>query len=86
MPAGPRVLLIEGVGASRLSLAEHLDLTVWVHTPFGEIECRERARLVAGSVDENLQRNWMSSEAAFLAADHPWSRAEFIVSGASDMK
>jgi hypothetical protein len=86
VPAGTRVLLIEGVGASRLSLAEHLDLTVWVHTPLGIIECRERARLAAGSVDENLQRDWMSSEVAFLAADRPWSRAEFIVSGVSDMK
>jgi hypothetical protein len=86
VPAGTRVLLIEGVGASRLSLAAYLDLSVWIHTPLGEIECRERARLAAGSVDENLQRDWMSSEVAFLAADRPWSRAEFIVSGASDMK
>jgi hypothetical protein len=86
VPAETRVLIIEGVGASRLSLAEHLDMTIWVHTPLDEIERRERARLAAGSVDDNLQRDWMSSELAFLAADGPWSRTEFVVSGASDMK
>jgi pantothenate kinase len=83
VPAGTSVLIIEGVGSSRWSLAEHLDLTIWVQTPPDEMERRERARLAAGTVDEKLQRDWTSSEVAFLAADRPWSRAEFIVSGAS---
>ncbi|WP_084343460.1 uridine kinase family protein [Piscicoccus intestinalis] len=81
VPAGTRVLLVEGVGSSRRSLTDHLDAAVWVHTPLAEVERREAERIRTGHVDAGLQHDWMTAELAFLADDRPWERADLVVSG-----
>ena len=81
VPAGTRVLVVEGVGSSRRSLAPLVDVAVWVRTPFEEVLRREAARAAAGESTEQLQREWMAAELPFLAADRPWSRAAVLVDG-----
>lgn len=81
VPAGTRVLVVEGVGASRAELAPWIDVACWVHTPFDVVLRREDDRIAAGESDADLSRDWLSAEAAFLAADRPWSRADVVVAG-----
>ena len=85
VPAGVDVVLVEGVGASRQSLAPHLDAAVWVQSDADEANRRGIER------DITLGRNraeavafwdeWMVQELPFLAADRPWERADLVVCG-----
>jgi uridine kinase len=85
VPEGVRVLVLEGVGAGRASLAAHADGVVWVQSD------RELARERGIRRDVELGRTpdeaaafwdeWMSAEEPFLAADRPWERAALVVNG-----
>ncbi|NAZ87526.1 hypothetical protein GTR00_15690 [Kineococcus sp. T90] len=81
VPAGTRVLVVEGVGSSRRALAPLVDAAAWVSTPFEEVLRREAARAAAGRSTPRLQRDWMAAELPFLAADRPWTRAAVLVDG-----
>ncbi len=80
-----RTLVVEGVGACRVSLAEHADLTVWVQSD------RTAARESGIARDISLGRtpgqarefwdDWMSAEDPFQAESRPWNRARLIVRG-----
>ncbi len=83
VPAGTRVLVVEGVGSSRAELRPWLDLAVWVHTPVATVLDREAERIRTGHTEAALSQDWLPAEAAFLAADRPWSRADVVVSGTS---
>jgi hypothetical protein len=84
VPSRP-VLIVEGVGAGRASLASRADLVVWVQSDRHQAHRRGIAR------DEELGRSaaeaeafwdeWMRAEEPFLAADRPWTRASLIVNG-----
>jgi hypothetical protein len=84
VPPGP-ILIVEGVGAGRASLAARADLVVWLQSD------RDQARRRGIARDEELGRSaadaeefwdeWMRSEEPFLAADQPWTRASLIVNG-----
>lgn len=85
IPAGTRILVVEGVGAGRAELAARADLVVWVQSD--ALEARRRG--VARDVDlgrtlaqaEDFWDEWGSFEDPFLAADRPWERADFVVLG-----
>ncbi|HSU75372.1 MAG TPA: hypothetical protein VLI66_10550 [Terrabacter sp.] len=81
--APERVLVLEGVGAGRASLATHADAVVWVQSD--RMEARERGirrDIELGRTPEAAERfwdDWMGAEEPFLAADRPWERAALVV-------
>src|SRR6478735_9365518 len=84
VPEGVGVLVLEGVGAGRASLAAHADAVVWVQSD--RLEARERGLrrdVELGRTPEEAERfwdEWMSAEEPFLAGDRPWERADLVVS------
>lgn len=84
VPTGTRVVLVEGVGATRRELDDLLDVRVWVDTDRATAARREADRVAAGTTDADLSREWLAAEEEFLADQRPWERARFVVSGAPD--
>ena len=84
-----QLLIIEGVGASRLELTDWLDAAVWVQSDFAEAERRGIARDVASGVNGDADatmafwHTWMAEELPFFERDRPWERADLIVAGTS---
>lgn len=83
VPEGVRVLVLEGVGAGRASLAAHADAVVWVQSDRLEARARGLRRDVElGRTPEEAEQfwdGWMGAEEPFLAADRPWERASLVV-------
>ncbi|GAA1976708.1 hypothetical protein GCM10009817_16260 [Terrabacter lapilli] len=83
VPEGVRVLVLEGVGAGRASLASRADAVVWVQSD--RLEARERGLrrdVELGRTPEEAKEfwdGWMGAEEPFLAADRPWERASLVV-------
>jgi energy-coupling factor transporter ATP-binding protein EcfA2 len=79
------ILVVEGVGAGRASLAAEAALVVWVQSD------RDEARRRGLERDEQLGRtrvealafwdDWMRAEEPFFATDRPWRRADLVVNG-----
>ncbi len=84
VPPG-RVLLVEGVGVSRASLADRAELVVWVQSDHEEARRRGIERDVGfgrtPAEAEAFWDEWMRSEDPFLADDRPWTRAALLVNG-----
>jgi pantothenate kinase len=85
IPSGTTLLLVEGVGASRASLVDRYDATVWVSADEQERRRRGVARdVVLGRTEveaEEFWDTWQSEEDPFLAADRPWERATVVSCG-----
>lgn len=83
--APTRILVVEGVGAGRAELARQADVVIWVQSDQAEARRRGVVRDVAlgrpPTEAEAFWDEWASSEDPFLAADRPWTRADFIVNG-----
>jgi hypothetical protein len=88
VPAGAEVVLVEGVGSSRLALRPWLDAAVWVQCDANRANRRgiERDITLGRTRDEAVAfwDEWMERELPFLAADRPWERAEVVVCGTPD--
>ena len=84
-----RLLIIEGVGASRTELAAWLDAAIWVQSDFAEAERRGLARDIASGVNGDAEttiafwHTWMAEELPFFERDRPWERADLVVAGTS---
>jgi pantothenate kinase len=85
VPAGTRVLIVEGVGASRRALAPVLDATAWVQADAALLERRNEGRIAAGDTTAGGHRAWMAEEDPFLLADRPWERATVVVAGTPEL-
>jgi hypothetical protein len=85
VPAGARALLVEGVGATRRTLAPLLDATVWVQADAVELDRRNEARIAAGEIAPADYRAWMAEEEPFLLDDRAWERAGVIVAGTPEL-
>jgi hypothetical protein len=89
VPAGTSIVVLEGVGASRASLAGLVDATVWVSSD--EVERHRRG--VERDVElgrtqteaEDFWELWQSEEVPFLEADRPWDRATVVTCGTPDL-
>ncbi|MCE0534091.1 hypothetical protein LWF15_01035 [Kineosporia rhizophila] len=85
VPADAPMLIIEGIGVSRRSLAPYLDFVVWVQSDPDEARRRGLARdmLQRSDLDEETAarewEEWEVEEIPFLADDQPWERADAIV-------
>ncbi len=67
VPAGCPLVVVAGTGSSRVGLASLLDATIWVQADEGEALRRVPSRA--------------PQEAAFLAGDRPWDRADLVLCG-----
>ena len=80
VPPG-RVVIVEGVYASRCELAEFYDLRVWV-------ECPREIRLARGlardgeGARQRWDQDWMPAEDRCLEQHRPRERADLVASGA----
>jgi uridine kinase len=80
------VLIIEGVGAGRLSLNSEKTLLIWVQADTAKIYQRGISRDIlkekrSKSEAEAFWANWKSYEDPFLAKEKPWERADLIICG-----
>ena len=85
VPAGTRVLLVEGVGVTRRALAPLLDATVWVQSDAAEMVRRDAVRVAAGETSPAAYAAWMAEENPFQLADRAWERATVIVCGTPEL-
>ena len=78
VPAGARLLVVEGVGSGRRAFSPWLDAVVWVQSDRPEAERRGIER---DGGDVGFWEEWEAEERPFLAADRPWERAVLAVCG-----
>jgi uridine kinase len=86
VPANADVLVVEGVGAGRASLASLADLVVWVQSDRVEARRRgiERDASYGTRTPEEAEafwEEWMAAEEPLLAHERPWTRADLVVNG-----
>jgi hypothetical protein len=95
VPAGCRLLVIEGDGAGRREVGQLLDALIWVQSDEREAARRDLARAVhADAIDgANLPADgspsdsaaWMAEEIPFNTAQRTWERADLIVCGTPEI-
>lgn len=81
IPADAALVIVEGVGASRIDLAHHFDDTVWVQADLSDVDRRNAERVESGETHESGVTGWMAEEFPFLELDQPWQRASYITAG-----
>lgn len=79
VPASTRLLIVEGVGASRHEAAPLVDAAIWVQSDADEARRRCLARHGADAGASAFWQEWMDEEGPFLAGQRPWERADVIV-------
>lgn len=85
VPATCEVLIIEGVGASRLEVWPWLTASIWVQSDMHESQRRGIARDGDTEATRRLWTEWLREENLFLAAQQPWQRATVIVNGTPEI-
>lgn len=91
VPAGAPLVLVEGVGSSRVGLRSLLDAAIWVQADDSEANRRGIARDAltpehAGEAAATaFWREWLAQERPFLARDRPWDRADIILCGTPEL-
>ncbi len=75
------LVIIEGVGVSRRSLAPLLDAALWVQSDMHEARRRGIERDGATPEDIAFWDEWDREELPFMARDRPWERAFAVVCG-----
>jgi hypothetical protein len=78
VPAGCRAVVVEGVGAGRLDLADLVDALVWIQSDAADARTRGIAR---DRGDVAFWNEWEAAEVPFLDQDRPWERADVVVAG-----
>lgn len=82
--AGAGLVLVEGSGSARRSLAPWLDGSIWVQVD--ATSGRERLRRRDGD-DPRTRRfiaDWEREEEPFMLAEQPWARCSWVVDSAED--
>lgn len=85
VPSSARLVVVEGVGASRRSLTTLLDAAVWVQSDHEEATRRGIARDGGTPEAEAFWYEWAAEEERFLAVDRPWERALVTLCGTPDL-
>jgi len=82
---GCEVVIVEGVGASRLEVWPWLTASIWIQSDMEEAERRGIARDGGTEEARRFWMDWMREENEFLAEQQPWTRASAIVNGTPAM-
>jgi hypothetical protein len=83
LPAGLDLVVIEGVGAGRSTLAGSMGAIIWVQADLDVSEHRNRRRVEAGELDAAGYAAWMAEESPFQDTERTWERADLVVSGSA---
>lgn len=86
VPEAARLVMVEGVGAGRRELADHVDGIVWVHADRDATRRRDAARIAVGEGSADTYAAWMREEVPFLAEQRPWERAFAVVAGSPRLR
>jgi mannitol-1-/sugar-/sorbitol-6-phosphatase len=78
VPSDTRIVLVEGVGATRTELSGWLDASIWVQT---DQELAWERTVALDRDPPGFVEDWMREETTHLDADQPWTRATAFVSG-----
>lgn len=81
LPGGLQLLILEGVGASQPSVADLVDVVIWVETDEPTRLARDVVRTEAGEMPPADYTSWMAEENAHVTASRPWEQATFVVNG-----
>lgn len=87
LPGELSVLIVEGVGASRLAFHDQLDAAIWVQSDAAAARDAGLARDIATGVNGDAAGAaafwdlWQAEEFPFLEEDQPWTRATASVAG-----
>jgi uridine kinase len=79
VPAGS-VVVVEGVSSTRAELGAPWDLTVWVDAP-REVRLRRARERDGAAMQRRWLDDWLPSEEAYAAREHPQDRVDLIVNG-----
>lgn len=82
VPAGAPMVVVEGVGISRRTLAPLFDACVWVQSDFDDANRRGIERQGSSREETDFWWEWDRQEQPFLADDRPWLRADVVICGA----
>jgi hypothetical protein len=84
VPADTALLLVEGTGSTRRSLALWLDATVWVQVDTALAEGRLRERDGDTPAIRRHIAEWVREEDPFMLREQPWARCRWVVSSTAD--
>lgn len=76
------LMIIEGVGSSRLNFARYIDFSIWVETDRSERFRRGIER--DGEAMTAQWIRWMSTEDDYVAQEKPEKRADLVVRAESN--
>jgi uridine kinase len=74
------VVVVEGVSSMRTEVALSWALTIWVDTP-RELRLSRALERDGSAMLTTWLSNWIPSEEAYIATQHPQARADLIVRG-----
>jgi energy-coupling factor transporter ATP-binding protein EcfA2 len=83
--AAAPLVIVEGVGSSRVALTGMLDAAVWVQSDAAEATRRGIHRDGGTPTEAAFWHEWAAEENPFLAQDRPWERAAAVVCGTPDL-
>lgn len=81
VPDGARLVVVEGDGSSRRSLAHLLDGAVWVQSDANDSRRRGIERDGGTQEAADFWDEWDADEVPFFDADRPWERADLVICG-----
>lgn len=81
VPAGLLLVVIEGVGAGRPSLAAAVDAVIWVETSAEVRLARDERRIASGETTRAIYESWMAEEVPFQDGLRTWERADVVIGG-----
>lgn len=79
VPPG-RIVVVEGVSATRAEVAVPWDLTIWVDAP-RELRLQRAIERDGPGMLHRWLDDWMPSEEAYAAREHPQDRVDLVVPG-----
>ena len=85
LPGDLAFLVVEGVGAGQPSVADLLDVVVWVETDEPTRLARDLVRVAAGETTPEDYASWMAEENAYVTAARPWEQATLVVNGSGSI-
>jgi cytidylate kinase len=79
-----KILIVEGVSASRRELSDWIDVPIWIETSLEIAE--QRGLLRDGKAERDFWFEWQAQERPLLEKDQPWTRAKLIVDGVANIE